>query len=136
MKKQYNGSCLCGKVTFQIIGEFENFFFCHCSRCRMTSGSAHGANLFSKTAKLTFQKGSEYIKDFQVESTRFVTTFCTECGSKLPKNHNGKIIQVPAGAISSDIDITPNAHIFYGSRANWDNDLHCIQKFEDAIVRS
>ncbi|MDA8792750.1 GFA family protein [Bacteriovoracaceae bacterium] len=129
-KSKFEGSCLCGSVKFEIVGEFESFFLCHCSRCRQISGSAHGANLFSKVAKLTILQGKENIKDFYVKESRFSTTFCSECGSKIPKDHGGKILQVPAGAIQTDINIKPNAHIFCGSKANWDENLENIPGFD------
>lgn len=53
----YKGSCLCDEITFVIEGEFEQFFFCHCERCRKDTGSAHAANLFSSTAKLSWLSG-------------------------------------------------------------------------------
>ena len=132
----YQGHCLCGAVKFEIEGDFQNFFLCHCSRCRMTSGSAHGANLFSKTAKLTIIEGKEEIKDFLVDGSRFMTTFCKNCGSKLPKDHNGKMLQVPAGSISSELNIIPTAHIYYASRANWDHNLDNISKFDETWQKS
>lgn len=127
----YDGECLCGSVKFKIIGSFSHFFLCHCSRCQKTSGSAHGANLFSKDAKLNFISGEDKVKDYLIEGTRFMTTFCTECGSKLPKDHNGKILQVPAGSISSELLKRPTAHIYYGSRNKWDHDLEKITKFNE-----
>lgn len=111
------------------------FFLCHCSRCRQTSGSAHGANLFSKSAKLEILSGKEKIKDYLVPETRFMTTFCSDCGSKIPKDHNGKMLQVPAGSLTSDVDTKPTAHIFCGSRANWENDLDQVEKFESHWVK-
>lgn len=32
------GSCLCGKVKFQISGEPFSLSYCHCSRCRKAAG--------------------------------------------------------------------------------------------------
>ncbi len=32
------GSCLCGKVTFEISGEPSSLSYCHCSRCRKAAG--------------------------------------------------------------------------------------------------
>ena len=31
---KHAGSCLCGQVRFEIEGDFDRFFFCHCQRCR------------------------------------------------------------------------------------------------------
>ena len=75
------------------------------------------------------------MKDFLVEGTRFMTTFCTECGGKVPKDHNGKILQVPAGSLNSDIDLAPTSHIYYASRANWDHDLENVPKFDEGMHR-
>ncbi|WP_456095261.1 GFA family protein [Paraglaciecola arctica] len=29
------GTCLCGTAKFQVQGEFESFYLCHCQRCRV-----------------------------------------------------------------------------------------------------
>jgi hypothetical protein len=46
MSNTYSGSCLCGEIRFEIEGEFERFYLCHCEYCRKDTGSAHAANLF------------------------------------------------------------------------------------------
>jgi hypothetical protein len=127
----YSGSCLCGKVEFGIEGEFEHFFLCHCEHCRKDTGSAHAANLFSSTAKLNWVKGEEYIKTFDYKSSGHIKSFCTECGSALPNlQMDGKLVVVPAGSLDVDVPIKPNGHIFCANRANWDNDLETIKKFD------
>ena len=126
-----NGQCLCGTVTFRISGEFESFFLCHCSRCRKDSGSAHSANLFSSTAKLTWLSGGENIKTFRLSGSRHVKSFCADCGSALPvlQPELGLLV-VPAGSIDSQINIRPNAHICFSSRADWDDDLASIERID------
>jgi len=123
------GQCLCGAVTFRISGEFESFFLCHCARCRKDSGSAHSANLFSSTARITWMSGEGNIKSFRLSGTRHVKSFCSDCGSALPvfQPEIGLLV-VPAGSLDSRINIRPNAHICWSSRANWDNDLASIEK--------
>ncbi|WP_083445096.1 GFA family protein [Pseudorhodobacter aquimaris] len=125
------GQCLCGAVKFRISGKFESFFLCHCARCRKDSGSAHSANLFSSTAKVTWVFGEENIKTFQLSGSRHVKSFCTDCGSALPVSQpEVGLIVVPAGSLDSRIDIRPNAHICFSSRANWDNELALIEKID------
>src|SRR4051812_38910056 len=116
------GSCLCKKVTFGVSGEFKGFFLCHCSRCRKVTGSAHAANLFSKTAKLEWLSGQDHIKTFHLPETRFVKTFCGTCGSALPTPQESRLL-VPAGCLDSTVGIRPDAHIFVESRADWDDKL-------------
>lgn len=128
----YTGSCLCGEVTFEIEGDFENFYLCHCERCRKDTGSAHAANLFSSTAKLRWLSGKEKSKTFNFRSEGHIKSFCTNCGSALPNiQMDGELLVVPAGSIDSNINIKPQGHIYYASKANWDTELEEVPKFEE-----
>ena len=127
--KKYSGSCLCKDVAFEITGEFNGFFLCHCSRCRKETGSAHAANLFSKTAKFEWNRGQEKVKTFRLPESRFSRSFCQNCGSAVPTVDKERMM-VPAGSLESDIDILPTAHIFLGSKANWDKSLETVKGFE------
>ena len=126
-----SGQCLCGAVKFHISGEFESFFLCHCARCRKDSGSAHTANLFSSTAKITWLAGEGNIKKFQLSGSQHLKCFCSDCGSALPFHQaNDGVLVVPAGSLDIGIGIRPNAHICYSSRAEWDNDLASVEKID------
>lgn len=129
---EYKGSCLCGEVAFVIEGEFENFFLCHCKRCQKDTGSAHAANLFSSTAKLTWMQGEEYVKNFDYKNEGHIKSFCIHCGSALPyRNKEEQRLKVPAGCLDSDVFIRPKGHIYYKDKANWDQNLEQITKFEE-----
>lgn len=41
---------------------------------------------------------------------------------------DGKLLVVPAGSIDSDINIKPQGHIYYKSKANWDTELEKVPK--------
>lgn len=123
------GSCLCGQNKFEINGAFESFFFCHCKHCQKDTGSAHAANLFSTTAKLVWLQGEDQVASYNLPNTRHVKAFCKTCGSAMPNlQMEGKLLVVPAGSLDANVEITPNAHIFYASRANWDNELEKIPR--------
>jgi hypothetical protein len=127
--QKYSGSCLCKKVVFEILGEPQRFFLCHCSRCRKETGSAHAANLFFKDAEFQWLAGKENVKTFRLPDTRFAKSFCVECGSALPTFKDG-VALVPAGSLDCDINLSPNAHIFMGSKANWDKDFEFLPRME------
>lgn len=132
MDMDNKGSCLCGKVTFEIIGQFERFFLCHCEHCRKDTGSAHAANLFSTTAKLNWLSGEVDVKTFDFQNSGHVKSFCSNCGSALPNlQMNGALLVVPAGCLDNDISIIPQGHIFYSYKANWDEQLHKVSKFDE-----
>ena len=129
MTQTTTGTCLCGTVRFQISGAFDSFFLCHCSRCRKDTGSAHAANLFSSTATITWLSGHDSIKTYRLPATRHEKSFCAECGSALPRS-NGALLVVPAGSLDSAIDMRPDAHICFASRAEWDARLEDIPKMD------
>ncbi|MFV3128414.1 GFA family protein [Niveispirillum sp. KHB5.9] len=127
MEKLNPGSCLCGAVRFQISGDFQSFFLCHCSRCRKNTGSAHAANLFSTSATINWLSGLDHIRGYRVPDTRHERCFCDMCGSALPiQQIGGALLVVPAGSLDGLVDIKPTAHICYGSRADWDEELGAV----------
>ncbi|MEJ2765646.1 GFA family protein [Photobacterium sp. MCCC 1A19761] len=131
MTSKYSGSCLCGAVKFEIHGVFDSFYLCHCSRCQKDTGSAHGANLFSATAQLTWLQGQAFVKTFQLPSTRHCKSFCAECGSALPNvQMDGTLLVVPAGSLDSSLANRPDAHLFMSSKAEWDEHLDSVKQYE------
>lgn len=125
------GSCLCGNVNFEVQGSFTQLFLCHCKHCQKDTGSAYAANLFSTEAKLSWLKGEDKIKTFNLPGTRHTKSFCTECSSALPSlQMDGKLLVVPAGSLDSDLKQVADAHIFYSSKASWEENLEGIKKFE------
>jgi hypothetical protein len=127
MSTTHQGSCLCGAVRFEVEGGFEQFFLCHCTYCRKDTGSAHAANLFSSSAKLNWLAGEERVASFDLPSTLHAKSFCSTCGSALPKVQlGGKLLVVPAGSLDSPVTLRPNAHIFVASRADWDRELETV----------
>ncbi len=131
MENMYCGSCLCEEIKFEIDGTFESFYLCHCKYCQKDTGSAHAANLFSTSAKITWISGKDKIKTYTLASTRHTKSFCEECGTAVPNlQMNGKLLVVPAGSLNSDITIKPTAQIFFSSKACWSVDLDKVPKFE------
>jgi hypothetical protein len=128
---KHQGACLCGEVTFEIDGDFENFFLCHCERCRKDTGSAHAANLFSSTAKLNWLSGQASVKTFNLNSTGHIKSFCSNCGSALPNiQMDGARLVVPAGCLDTDVPIAPHGHIYVARKANWDHKLENLLTFD------
>jgi hypothetical protein len=129
---KYLGSCLCGEVHFEIEGAFEDFYLCHCEKCRKDTGSAHAANLFSTKAKLKWLSGKDNVKTYNHKNEGHIKSFCMTCGSALPNMQmDGTLLVVPAGSLDSDINIKPSGHIFYESKANWDQNLEKAKKYKD-----
>ncbi len=131
LSMEYFGSCLCGGIEFKVTGDFESFYLCHCAYCRKDTGSAHAANLFSKTAKLEWSKSETEIKIFQLPQSQHMKAFCSNCGSAMPYlQQQEKLLVVPAGSLDTILEKRPNAHIFVSKKAVWDELLEEIHTFQ------
>lgn len=115
------GGCLCGAVRYEVAGEAQRFYHCHCSRCRKATGTGHASNLFLKPATLRWLGGEEHVRAFKLpEAKRFTNQFCTICGGRLPRQPQGTdTVIVPAGSLDDEPPIRPQSRIFTGSRAAW-----------------
>jgi len=111
MSSKLTGVCLCGRVRFEVDGDFGPLFLCHCSRCRKDTGSAHAANLFVARGRLDWLAGQDCVTRFDLPGTRHTRCFCSACGSALPYAR-------------------PGARIFAASRADWDHALEQLPFFD------
>jgi hypothetical protein len=115
------GSCACGDVRYEVFGPFLAFQYCHCSRCRKASGSAHAANLFVPTAQFAWTAGEAQVRRFDLPTAKYWShCFCDRCGSAVPwLTRTGRAVIVPAGTLDDDPTERPNRNIFADSRATW-----------------
>lgn len=115
------GTCLCGDVQFRLDAPVLGFQYCHCSRCRRFTGSAHAANCFVPPGGLDWLRGEEQVGRFSLEGEPgFPTAFCKRCGSSLPSmSSSGKYWVVPAGTLDEDPGVRPARSIYWDSRAEW-----------------
>lgn len=66
---------------------------------------------------------------YTLPGTRHTRSFCAACGSALPYTLDGLLV-VPAGALTTDVDIAPSAHIFVASKAGWERKLVGTPSFD------
>lgn len=116
-----SGSCLCGQVAYEMAPPFRTFQYCHCSRCRKVSGSAHSASILIKPEQLKWTRGEEAVGWFAPEQAKhFATAFCRHCGSSLPALTKSQMaVIVPAGSLDDDPPLRPTQNIFCDSDAAW-----------------
>lgn len=121
MSEPMRGSCLCGAVQFEVTAAFEKFYWCHCSRCRKETGSAHASNLFTAPQAVRWLRGRETLKRFDLATAKsFSRAFCSECGAPMPYvNRAGTHLVVPAGALDAEPPLRPQDQLHWASRAGW-----------------
>jgi hypothetical protein len=115
------GSCLCGEVEFSIDASPTRVVHCHCSRCRKSRGTAHGANTFVPAASFQFTRGAQHVREYKLASSfMYATAFCDCCGSLLPVLFAPmKQYMVPIGALDRSFAVQGRVHIYVGSKASW-----------------
>lgn len=117
----FQGSCICGKVAFEIEDPFDFFLNCHCSRCRKAFGTAHSCEVIVKASALRWLRGESSVARFDLPQARsFATAFCTTCGCPMPHlTRSGDQAIIPAGAFDEPLGTAPDRHVEWSSRADW-----------------
>lgn len=117
----YEGSCLCGSITYRIDGELSDFGYCHCKSCRKASGSAHGANAGVDRADVTLSDARGYLREFE-SAPGTIRTFCSNCGSPIYAylTRTPHIIRIRLGTLDTGFSKHARAHTFVSDRATWD----------------
>jgi hypothetical protein len=127
-----HGSCVCGAVAFEVEEPFATFAYCHCSRCRKKTGSAHAANALVPAASFFWTRGQERVRKFDLEGTRWSSAFCETCGSSLPfVNRTGAMFVVPAGSLEGALGEKPRCNIHFASRAPWYEHASALPTFDE-----
>ena len=137
MSDTVRGSCLCGAVAYSVTLPFRSFQYCHCSRCRKASGSAHGANLFVPAGQFAWTQGEDRIRRFELPTAQwFCTTRCDACGSSLPWiTRTGEAVIVPAGSLDEDPELRPKRNVWFASGASWYLHASELQTFDEGVPR-
>ena len=119
------GSCLCGQVQFEIDAASGPFEFCHCNRCRKSSGASSLPMIRVRTADYRSISGVDCIRSYEApilyRSPGYISHFCGTCGSPVPPaKPQGDWLEVPAGVLDADPGLKPDKHIFVEFVPEWD----------------
>jgi len=137
MSKTIKGSCLCKAVTYQFHGPEYVFQYCHCSRCRKFTGSAHASNIIIDPKQFEWLTGKDMVSRFEHPAAKhFATCFCKNCGSSLPwHSQSGTAVIIPAGTLDDDPEIKPTQNIFWRDRASWREPVEALPQYDELQPR-
>lgn len=113
----HKGSCLCGGVTFEVMGELSAPDACHCQQCRKQSG--HYWASCDVPSDLLSVKGEEHLT-WYLSSEKVRRGFCKICGSFLfwdPIHH--PFIAVAMGAFDTPSQTQLHQHIFTANKGDY-----------------
>jgi hypothetical protein len=116
-----NGSCLCGRVRFEVTEPFETVTYCHCTSCKKLSGGAGTVNARARTEAIRILAGEDLLRRYQpAEGT--AKTFCSACGSNLFGSGwpDSDYASVRLSTLDGSHSLRPERHIFVRSTAPWE----------------
>ncbi|WP_133406833.1 GFA family protein [Parashewanella tropica] len=118
----YKGSCLCGKVKFEITSPIKDIIHCHCSLCRKSSGTAYATNGFVESEDFKVLEGSDSLTYFEMKPGK-KRHFCSTCASPIYSSNDSDLsrIRVRLGTIDSNVNERPISHNFVTSKASWED---------------
>ena len=125
------GSCLCGKVRYELRGRAQFINHCHCSMCRKTHGAAFGSFLHADGRAFAWIEGSSEVRSYESSPGTF-RAFCRNCGSGLPVlEDDGAHVTIPAGTLDDDPGVRPIVHIQTASKAPWYEIADQLPQFDE-----
>lgn len=116
----HKGSCICGKVKFEVSGKLNPMHACHCSICRKGSGHyVAGTDIPRESITIT---GEENITWFD-SSDWARRGFCKHCGSNMFFDPIDKEkvpwIGVSMGAFDDPTNVELKEHIFVKDKGDY-----------------
>ncbi len=112
------GSCLCGKIRFEIRDKPLFMSSCHCTRCRKAGGSTTVA---VHAEQLRWLKGEDLVVRYRPEPPyHIVRCFCGRCGTYLGEPDPGaRGFPIAAAALDGDPGVRRVLHEHVAERAPW-----------------
>ena len=116
----YAGSCLCGKVCFQVTAPSLWSSHCHCTLCQRAHGAAFVTWVGAASERFALTAGEDDLRWY--ESTPGAQRgFCRQCGSTLffqSERWPGEM-HIVRSNFDGEIDIEPQVHASWETHAGW-----------------
>jgi len=112
MATTHKGTCFCGAVQLEAVGEPAAMGYCHCESCRAWSAGPVNAFTLWPPASVKVTRGAEHLTTY-VKTPASERQFCGNCGGHLMTNHPGfGLIDVYAATLPT-VSFKPGVHVNY-----------------------
>ena len=128
------GSCLCGRIAYEVDTEPGPFIHCHCRTCRKSHGSAFSTVMAVPRQAFRWTKGEELLASFESSPGKF-RRFCCRCGSHLFAERTGQpTVMLRLGCLDTPIVDRARAHIWRSEGASWFDPKDHIPELPEGVV--
>lgn len=124
------GSCLCGARAYEIDGDLDGVWVCHCSLCRKATGANGNWILIVPRERFRWLRGEDHGETFALRPS-YTITRCITCGTPLPAEVDDANIYITAGTLDEPLGAGVHTHLFCASRADWDTDAEGVRLFDE-----
>jgi hypothetical protein len=127
------GSCHCGKISYEGEVDPDTVAICHCTDCQKLSGSVYRIGI-PAPAQTFVLKGEpkSYVKTAE-SGTKRVHAFCPDCGSPVYSTQIGTPTSytLRVGALKQRHQLNPpKRQIWTRSALSWSGDIRNIEKHD------
>jgi hypothetical protein len=114
------GSCLCGRVRYEVDGRVGPMGHCHCTTCRKAQGGAFVTNAPVRTKYFALRSGADEVTEYESSPGKW-RCFCRVCGSPLWSRRASEpdIVRIRVGLLDGDPERRPLAHVWVCEKAPW-----------------
>jgi hypothetical protein len=127
-----HGHCACSQVRFLVQDEFEYAFYCHCSRCRVRTGSAFAAVAGICIDKVEVTAGHEHLM-LEGECSDGYGARCRRCFSFLfAAVRERKYLHISLGTLVDTPSRVPDHHIYVASKAPWYQITDALPQYDES----
>jgi hypothetical protein len=129
-----SGSCLCGRVRYEIDGKIGPPGHCHCATCRKAQGGAFVTNAPVRTKYFRLASGDDAVTAFE-SSPGKQRCFCRWCGSPLWSRRESEpdTIRIRLGLLDDDPGRRPLGHVWVSEKAPWFEITDDLPRFERGL---
>lgn len=119
-----DGSCHCGKITYEAEVDPEQVSICHCVDCQKLTGTAFRVTVPAAGENFAILKGEPkvYIKTTADSGNPREQAFCADCGSHLYATSVGegpKTYGLRVGTARQRDQLVPKRQIWHQSALSW-----------------
>lgn len=128
----HKGSCLCGRIRYEIRGDLHGVLNCHCSMCRKAHGAAFRTRASVKAVEFHWLSGEDLLTYYE-SSPGERRSFCRVCGANLITKFDRypEVYGFPLGTLDTDPGVKPGRHVFVGSKAPWHEITDDLPQYEE-----
>ena len=110
--KRYRGTCFCGSVEIEVVGEPVAMGYCHCASCRHWSAGPVNAFTLWKPDSVKVTKGAQQAGTYH-KTDQSHRRWCKACGGHLLTEHPGWGVTDVYAATIPDLPFKPGIHVHY-----------------------